>query len=82
MGIKLNSETALALIRLIVPAIASAAAMFGWSLDADLATNIAITLLALATLVWTWWKNNAITEAAQEAQRLFDEIKQTEREGE
>lgn len=72
-----NSETALALIRLVVPTLASAAAMFGWSVDSDLAINIATTLLALITLVWSWWRNNNLTEAAREAQRLLDEIKQT-----
>lgn len=72
----MNSERLMAFVRLIVPLIVGAAAMFDWAVDADLMMNIAMSVLALVSFVWTWWKNNNVTEAAQEAQKLLDEIKQ------
>ena len=32
-------------------------------------------VVAAATGVWSWWKNNNVTKAAQDAQRVLDGIK-------
>ena len=72
---ELNSQTIIAFARLAVTLILSVAAVFGWALDWSLTYNVIVSALGLAMLFWAWWKNNNVTEAAQEAQLLLDEIK-------
>lgn len=72
---KLNSQTIIAFARLAVTLILSVAAVFGWALDWSPIYNIIISALGIAMLVWSWWKNNNVTEAAQESQLLLDELK-------
>lgn len=73
---KFNSQTAIAFARLLVVLIVSVAAAFGWALDADLAFNIVASALGVIGMMWgLWWKNNNVTEPAQEAQLLLDELK-------
>lgn len=71
----LNSQTIVAFARLAVTLILSVAAVFGWALNWELVYNVIVSALGLAMLVWAWWRNNNVTEAAQEAQLLLDEIK-------
>lgn len=73
-----NSQTAIAFVRLVVPLASFVAAAFGWALDPDLLTNALLSVLAVALLCWTWWKNNNVTEAAQAAQQVLDAIKADE----
>ena len=81
--IELNKESIVALARLVVALAASIATVFGWSLDADLWFNIVVTAIALFCLIRElWWKNNNVTAAAQEAQKITDAIKAGELEGE
>lgn len=75
MEIKVNSESALALVRLVTPMIASVAAVFGWTLDAGILANVLISVVAVVLFIWSWWKNNNITVAAQEAQVVLRELK-------
>lgn len=71
-----NSQTATAFARLIVSMAAAVAATFGWTLDADFLLNITLSIIAIFLFVYScWWKNNNVTEAAQESQRVLDEIK-------
>lgn len=73
-----NSQTATAIARLVVTVIATCAATFGWTFDAETWFNIALSIVALALLGYTWWKNNNVTYAAQEAQKVLDSIKRNE----
>lgn len=76
---ELNSQTVVAFARLAVTLVLSVAAVFGWALDGGLVYNVIVSALGLAMLVWAWWRNNNVTEAAQEAQLLLDEIKENGR---
>lgn len=71
----LNSQTAVAFARLVVTLLVSVAATFGWTLDAQLWLNIVLSAASVILFVITWWKNNNVTEAAQEAQKVLDELK-------
>lgn len=75
MNINFNAQTALAIVRLFVPLVVAVAAVFGWTFDAELLLNIMLSAGALLAFIWSWWKNNNITDAAQEAQKLLNEIK-------
>lgn len=70
-----NSQSAVAFARLIVTLAVSVGATFGWTLDAELWLNIILSTVAVILFAWSWWKNNNVTEAAQEAQQVLDEIK-------
>ena len=74
-NIEFNSQTAVAIGRLIVTILASIAATLGWSFDADLWLNICLSILSVVLLAYSWWKNNNITLAAQEAQNVLSNIK-------
>lgn len=73
---KFNAQTATAFARLAVVLVVSIAAVFGWALDADLVFNIILSALGVVGMIWgLWWKNNNVTEPAQEAQLLLDELR-------
>lgn len=74
-NIEFNSQTAVAIGRLIVMIIASITATLGWSFDADLWLNVFLSILSVVLLAYSWWKNNNITLAAQEAQSVLSNIK-------
>lgn len=74
-NIEFNSQTAVAIGRLIVTILASIAATLGWSFDADLWLNVLLSILPVVLLAYSWWKNNNITLAAQEAQNVLSNIK-------
>lgn len=70
-----NKQTIMAFIRLLCSVIASGAAMAGFALEADaLFTGITL-VLAIVAYIWSWWKNNNVTDAAKEAQELLEFIK-------
>ena len=46
-----------------------------WSFDTDLWLNIFLSILSVVLLAYSWWKNNNITLAAQEAQNVLSNIK-------
>lgn len=73
-----NSETAISLARLLVSIALSIFTFIGWSIDYDLLFNMVLTVLTLALFIYTWWKNNNITKAAQEAQLVLNQIKRAE----
>lgn len=66
LGLLGASLLALALVMLIA---------FG-AVDADALTEAVAAVLAAAGLVWSWWRNNNVTEEAQEAQRYLDDLKE------
>ena len=72
---RINTETAAAIARLAATLAAAIAAGAGLALDADALTTGILCALALGCFVWSWWKNNNVTAAAQEAQDFLDELK-------
>lgn len=72
---ELNKESFIAIIRLIVTAVGMIATTFSWTVDTNFIFNILVSIAAGVLLIWTWWKNNNVTEAAQQAQEMLNEIK-------
>ncbi len=70
-----NSQMVAAIVRLVVMLIAAVAGGFGLTVDADSLLTIAACIVALGAGVWSWWQNNNITEAAQQAQNYLDAIR-------
>ena len=73
-----NNQTLMAFIRLLCSVIASGAAMAGFALDADALFTGAALVLAIVTYIWSWWKNNNVTDAATAAQSVLDKMKKGE----
>lgn len=73
-----KKQTIIAFVRLLCTLIASTAAMFGFAMDADALFTGAACVLALVAYIWSWWKNNNVTDAATEAQELLTMIKKME----
>lgn len=71
----MNAERVLAIARLACTLAASVAAGFGIALDADAVFVGAACLIACGCYAWSWWKNNNVTKAAQDAQKVLDEIR-------
>lgn len=70
-----NEQRIAAVARLACTLIASVAAGCGLAVDADALYTGAACALALAGFAWSWWANNNVTKAAQEAQAYLDTIK-------
>lgn len=68
-------ERLMAGIRLLVPLIMYGLTFAGIAMDADLVYCVLLGIAGIASTVWTWWKNNNVTEAAQTAQQFLDAIK-------
>lgn len=71
----MDTSKVIAFVRLACSVIAAGAAIFGAVVDADALTVGALIVVALVVYIWSWWKNSNITSAAQEAQKVLDEIK-------
>lgn len=72
-----TSERVVAVVRLAVTLAASVAGGFGLAVDPDGLATIVACGVALVAGVWSWWKNNNVTKAAQDAQAYLDGIRGT-----
>lgn len=70
-----NKQRIVAIVRLLVMLAIAVAGGFGLVLDPDALGTIAACAVALAAGVYSWWKNNNLTQAAQAAQEVLDGIK-------
>ena len=75
-------ERIVAIIRLVIMLVSAVAGGFGLTIDPDSLGTIAACAVALVAGVYGWWKNNNLTEAAQDAQAYLDAVKATYREAE
>lgn len=71
-----KKQTLMAFVRLACMLITTGLAMVGITVDADALFVGAMIVLALAAYIWAWWKNNNVTTAATEAQKILEELKQ------
>ena len=65
-----------AVLRLVCTLVAGIATMCGIYLDADELFTGVCCVLALVCLLWCWWKNNNVTDAAIAAQAVLDALKE------
>lgn len=79
MKVEFNSQSGVAFARLVATLLVSVLATFGWTFDSDLVFNVLLSVIAVALFVYSWWKNNNVTEAAQEAQKVLDQLKVAEK---
>ena len=70
-----KKQMLMAFIRLACSLIATGLALYGISVDADALFVLAMIVVALIAYIWSWWKNNNVTSAATDAQKVLDELK-------
>ena len=70
-----KKQTLMAFIRLACSLITTGLALYGVSVDADALFVLAMIVVALAAYIWSWWKNNNVTTASTEAQKVLEELK-------
>ena len=70
-----KKQTLMAFIRLACSLITTGLALYGVSVDADSLFVLAMIVVALAAYIWSWWKNNNVSAAATEAQKVLEELK-------
>lgn len=75
----MNAEQIRAIVTLIVTAAVNVANVLGYALDFEVWYNVLFSVLSVASIVWTWWKNQNMTEAAQQAQLVLDHLKAEKR---
>lgn len=71
-----KKQTIMAFIRLACMLIATGCTMFGIAVDADALFVGVMLVVSVAVYIWVWWKNNNVSKAATEAQKVLDEMKQ------
>ena len=70
-----KKQTIMAFIRLACMLIATGCTMFGIAVDADAIFVGVMLVVSVAVYIWVWWKNNNVSKAATEAQKVLDEMK-------
>lgn len=71
----INSQTVIAVARLAVALIVAIGTMLGFAVDADALLNAVLAVASVIAMAWVWWRNNNVTAAAQESQKVLDAIK-------
>ena len=68
-------ERAKAIVTLVIVCAVNIANVLGYAVDADAWVNVALSILSAASILYTWWKNQNVTEQAAQAQVLLDALK-------
>lgn len=66
---------AIATLGVALAALALVFAITFGAIDADALTGAVAAVLAIGSTVVAWWRNNNVTEAAQDAQKVLDGLK-------
>lgn len=66
---------AIATLGVALAALALVFAITFGAIDADALTGAVAAVLAIGSTVVAWWRNNNVTEAAQDAQKVLDNLK-------
>jgi len=70
-----KKQTLMAFLRLACTLVATGLAMAGVAVDADAIFVGVMVAVALIAYIWSWWKNNNVSAAATEAQKVLEELK-------
>lgn len=70
-----KKQTIMAFVRLACMLVATGCTMFGIAVDADALFVGVMLIISVVVYIWVWWKNNNVSKAATEAQKVLDEMK-------
>lgn len=69
------TERVKAITAIVVTAIVNVLNVLGYALDLDTWLNAALSIASAACVVWVWWRNNNMTEAAMVGDAMTTEFK-------
>lgn len=73
-----KTERIKAIITIIITAAVNIANVYGYAIDAEPLVTGALSILSVITIIYSWWKNQNVTDAAVEGQKVIDSIKSGE----
>ena len=76
----MNTERIKAVLVIIVTAIVNILNVYGYAVDMDATINAVLSLFSAATIIYSWWFNQNVTDAAQQGQRVVNAIKAVKKE--
>ena len=78
----MNMERIKAIATIVVTAIVNIANVCGYAMDADTWVNAVLSVLSAISIIYSWWKNQNVTESAIEAQKVLRALKAEKKEAE
>lgn len=76
----MNAERIKAILTIIITAAVNVANLYGFAVDAGEVVNAVLTIFSFVCIAWSWWFNQNITDEAQQAQLLLNDLKAAKRE--
>ena len=74
----MNAESIKAIVALVVTAAVNVANVCGFALDYGMVYNVVLSVASVVCVGYVWWKNQNVTQAAQQAQEYLKELKKGE----
>ena len=75
----MNAERVKAILTIIVTAAVNIANILGYAYDLDAILNAVLTIFSFICILYSWWFNQNVTDEAQQAQLLLDDLKAAKR---
>ena len=73
------NERIKAIVSALVVIVINVCALLGYTLDPDVTQQVILLVCMLVATGWAIWKNHNFTDAAAEAQKYLDELKEEAR---
>lgn len=73
-----KTERIKAILTIVITAAVNIANVYGYAIDAEPLITGALSILSVITIIYSWWKNQNVTDAAVEGQKVIDSIKSGE----
>lgn len=71
----MNAERIKAIVTIVITAVVNIVNLYGYAVDAGAVVNAVFTVASFACILWSWWKNQNVTDEAQTAQSYLNELK-------
>lgn len=71
----MNMERLKAILTIIVVAIVNVLNVMGYAMDAEPYVNAITSVMSAISIAYAWWKNQNVTDEAQQAQAVLDYLK-------
>ena len=71
----MNMERIKAIATIVVTAVVNIANVMGYAMDADVWLNAVLSVLSAISIIYAWWKNQNVTDEAQQAQLVLNQLK-------
>lgn len=71
----MNAERIKAIVTIVLTAVVNIINLYGYAVDAGAVVNAVFTVASFICIMWSWWKNQNVTDEAQTAQSYLNELK-------